>query len=97
MKYIKKPIPVEAIQYTGSLENVSDLEEHFKGIQMHFQNDASVLITHILTASGRMMVTTGDWILKGEDGKGGHHFWPVSEEYFEHNYEEIPGSSEVEP
>lgn len=91
MKYRKKQVVVDAIEYTGSLVNVVDLKENFLGIKMHFENDAEILTTHILTLSGVLEVKKGDWIIKGSDAKGGFQFWPVTPEYFAENYEKAEG------
>lgn len=92
MKYVKKPIPVEAIkveyEYKNS-EEICDFINNDNICPAEHRPDYTLKIDtlKINTLNGIMQVFAGDWLLKGEDGKGGFHFWPVSDEYFKHNYE----------
>jgi len=89
MKYIKKPIPVEAVQLTRKFFDLAlDLvpkEFIVTSNSGEFAEDACYI--EIKTAIGVMEATENYWIIRGDDGKGGFHVWPVSPEYFEHNYE----------
>lgn len=76
--YVKKPIPVEAIQWTG--ENKKEIE-NFCGEAAWFSSDEEL---GILTLEGMMIATKGDYIIKGVDGE----FYPCKEDIFKKTYEE---------
>ena len=78
-KYIKKPIPVEALQWTG--ENNKEIE-NFCGEAAWFSSGGEL---GILTLEGMMVATLGDYIIKGVDGE----FYPCKKGIFEKTYEEI--------
>ena len=76
-KYAKKPIVIEAIQFTGDnmmacLEFCPIGEEEFEQI-------------YIPTLEGEMTCTKGDWIIKGIKGE----FYPCKPDIFEKSYEEV--------
>lgn len=81
MKYRKKPIEIEAIQYTGknmreivTFTNCTEIEDDFL---------TSELI--IKTLEGNMHASVGDWIIKGVKGE----FYPCKPDIFEMTYEEV--------
>lgn len=85
-KYRKKPIVVEAIQFTGFL-CVPNIKK--------FVNDGSLKVTDLVnsnvprieieTLEGNMLVNEGDYIIKGVDGE----FYPCKAEIFEKTYERL--------
>ena len=80
MQYIKKPIPVEAIQWTG--DNFQEVRE--------FMNDAHVVITMyddliIPTLEGDMKAPKDSWIIRGAMGE----YYPCRREVFEETYEPV--------
>lgn len=77
-KYIKKPIPVEALQWTG--ENEKEIQE-FCGEAAWLSSEREL---GILTLEGLMVATKGDYIIKGVDGE----FYPCKEDIFNKTYEE---------
>lgn len=93
MKFIKKPIVIEAIQFTPELAfkclsehqagpfglNVSGSWNSHSGI-LH---DASI---HIKTLEGIMRCDLGDWIIKGVKGE----LYPCKPEIFNATYEPAP-------
>lgn len=93
MRYIHKPIEVEAIQFTG--DNEYEIAE-FMGIPtgMLQMSVNAVLRTdgdyskdthlHITTAKSMMTAVCGDYIIKGE--KEGD-FWVCTPDVFEKSYE----------
>ena len=78
-KFVKKPIPVEAVQFTG--DNFKELYD-FAGNDIYFQ-DGYVYI-HTLEGDMRMKNKTGDWLIKGVRGE----FWSCERSIFEETYEE---------
>ena len=93
-KYIKKPFPVEAIQFTGM--NESEISEFAKGkIWVNQQIDPNTKYIEknpwntltrysIDTLEGEMRFDVGDYIVKGIKGE----FYAVDKEIFEETYEE---------
>ena len=80
MRYIKKPIAVEAIQWTG--DNFQEVRE--------FMNDAHVVITMyddliIPTLEGDMKAPKDSWIIRGPMGE----YYPCRREVFEETYEPV--------
>lgn len=79
MKYRKKPIVIEAVQYDGTLQSVSSL-----GMAAICQNLCSDEI-EISTLEGVMKARPGDYIIKGIRGE----FYPCKADIFEASYEAI--------
>lgn len=77
-KYIKKPIPITAIQWTG--HNKAEIIE-FTHNQCHFREGKVSII--IPTLEGDMGATDGDYIICGVDGE----FYPCKREIFEKTYQ----------
>ncbi len=81
MKYRKKPVVVEAIQWTGqNLEAVSAFtcipQENLGHIGQHVT---------LQTLEGLMFAAPGDWIIKGVKGE----FYPCKPDIFEATYEAV--------
>jgi hypothetical protein len=82
VKYRKKPVVVEAVQYLGA-ENLDEIV-NFLGKDFHTQqNLKGELRIFIETLEGPLWVTKGDWIIKGVAGE----FYPCKPEIFEATYE----------
>lgn len=77
-KYFKKPIPVEAYQYT--MEHFIKAEET-PGISYDIHKRP-----YIKTLEGEMQVNIGSYICKGIDGE----YWAVKQNIFERTYDEVP-------
>ena len=80
--YVKKPIPVEAVKWTGSnLREVAD----FMGTHQPTQEweRAKVGPIKIFTLEGVMTANVGDWIIKGVKGE----FYPCKPDIFDATYE----------
>ena len=81
MKYRKKPIIVEAIQYTG--QNMLYITD-FIGINAKkYYTGFDHIIIH--TLEGDMRADIGDWIIKGIKGE----FYPCKPDIFEATYEKV--------
>ena len=91
-RYVKKPIVVEANQFTGNNE-IKDIEmnwlvdwinaESNKIISSH--NGTSIFIN---TLEGEMRAECGDWIIKGVNGE----FYPCKPDVFEKTYDVVEDS-----
>ena len=76
VKAIKKPVEIEALQWTGyNLDEVLDFTKSKSNIKMHNQ-----LV--IQTLEGDMVATVGDFIIKGIKGE----FYPCKEDIFHLTY-----------
>jgi len=80
MKYRKKPIIINAIQYDGNnlLEIITFVG---KGLAEDLVDD--ILI--IPTLEGDMKASKGDWIIEGVNGE----FYPCKPDIFEKTYDKV--------
>lgn len=82
MKFIKKPVVIEAIQFVGD-----DLSPFIKAWGSDFcravtgQNTGSTLT--LFTLEGDHTASMGDWIIRGVKGE----FYPCKPDIFEMTYE----------
>lgn len=93
MKARKKPVVVEAIQWTGALDSFSELV-HFANVtkyrqstndpQMIFESDRYGYL-YVQTLEGEMRISIGDYVIKGVNGE----FYPCKPDIFEKTYEVI--------
>lgn len=89
MRYRKKPVEVEAIQYTES--NWVEVISFTGGDPGSNANNQHAFIDRggnfvIRTLEGEMRASVGDWIIKGVKGE----FYPCKPDIFEATYEEVP-------
>ena len=80
MKFRKKPVIIEAIQYDGSPASGS-AACNFMGLERVLFSDTQGLF--IDTLEGTMTAAIGDWIIKGVKGE----FYPCKPDIFEATYE----------
>lgn len=83
MKYIKKPIPVEAIQWNGN--NYGEIRE-FYGKDLENIGQSTLVIDAL---EGRMMCPVGSYMVQGTIGE----FWAVREDIFEATYDRLGTNS----
>lgn len=81
MKYVKKPVVVEAIQWDG--KNTNDVLAFGPGKITYTEITGSHLM--IFTLEGTMTAIVGDWIIKGIKGE----FYPCKPDIFEASYEAV--------
>lgn len=79
MKYIKKPVTVEAVQFNG--ENFDEIAQAFNIAPFKKDFGDQLLID---TLEGQMKAKPGDWIIKGIKGE----FYPCKPDIFAESYEE---------
>lgn len=79
-KYVKKPIPITAIQWTG--DNKAELLEFTNGTCKFAVVSPAI---YIPTLEGNMMANVGDYIIRGVEGE----FYPCRQDIFEKTYEKI--------
>jgi len=84
MEYYKKPIKIEAIQYTGgNAEEIKELSHEDIIVYPNF--------LEVITPEGKMRATKGDYIIKGIAGE----VYPCKEEIFLKTYTKQPENVEA--
>ena len=89
MKFRKKPVIIEAIQYNGN--NGYQLGEWSHGIIIQSpicepsEDNPSGEYVQIKTLEGVMIGNVNDWIIKGVNGE----FYPCKPDIFEKTYEPV--------
>ena len=103
-KYMRKPIYVEAIQFTGenfdeieafvgnSIERATIIDGKQEIPRYTVQDGRQIPIYYVHTLEGRMMCLPGSYIVKGPRGE----VWPVKKEIFEETYERIEEGSDAQ-
>lgn len=79
MKYRKKPVVIEALQYTG--DNADEIIKFTKGL-VQVGVGKSLIIP---TLEGDHIASVGDYIIKGVNGE----FYPCKPDIFEQTYEKV--------
>lgn len=84
-KYRKKPVVIEAIQYTG--KNEFDIGDFVGDQLVVYMNSDSIgnacYSIAIKTLEGEMLVSPGDYVIKGISNE----FYPCKPDIFEKTYE----------
>ncbi len=80
MKYRKKPVEVEAVQWRG--DNLQELRA-MEGFDEVHTSEGGVLTIYTLEGTHRAKV--GDYIIKGVRGE----FYPCKADIFEETYEKV--------
>jgi ethanolamine utilization protein EutQ (cupin superfamily) len=87
MKYLSKPVEIEAIQFTG-LASYNEMllawDRNFDDVAVHFE-DLPSQVLEIRTLEGTMTANVGDYIIKGTEGE----FYPCKPSVFERKYEAL--------
>jgi len=82
MKFRKKPVVIEAMQWTGN--NLSEIEAFInQGKPWGNTDNPESIVIH--TLKGNHTASKGDWIIKGVKGE----FYPCKPDIFEQTYESI--------
>ena len=85
MKYRKKPIVIEAIQWTG--ERTEKINNHLlnSSREVTFGNEYVNHCIFIHTLEGVMRADVGDWIIEGVKGE----LYPCKPDIFDETYEKV--------
>jgi hypothetical protein len=86
MKYRKKPVVIEAVQFNDNAEsitNVCNLVDGKFNITVSYKLDSTNPIMIIPTLEGEMIANEGDYIIKGVNGE----FYPCKPDIFKKTYE----------
>ena len=79
--FVKKPVKVQAIQWTG--DNYEELADFVGHIRFTYSLDKDSVI--IKTLEGDHYPRKGDWIIRGVNGE----FYPCKPDIFEKTYAEV--------
>ncbi len=82
-KFRKKPVVIEAVQYTGKSACHKELLRVFGREFMEVTTSVPMLV--VRTLEGDMRANVGDWIIKGIKGE----FYPCKPDIFEATYEPV--------
>lgn len=85
MKFRKKPVVIEAVQYQP---NNQDVYYFMKETEEYILNNTFQIIgdnLHITTLEGVMTASPGDWIIRGVKGE----YYPCKPDIFETTYEKV--------
>ncbi len=80
-KYVKKPVVIEAVQWTG--ENVTEIVDFCVDCYSYKKLDEPQLM--VRTLEGPMKASQGDYIIKGIKGE----FYPCKPDVFELTYNKV--------
>ena len=80
--YVKKPIPIRALQYTG--DNREEILDFTNG-QAIFKDIVGIKELVIHTLEGDMIASPGSYVVIGPRGEA----YPVRGDIFEETYEEV--------
>lgn len=78
-KYRKKPVVIEAVQFTGELTSLDVAGFNIPEVSQDFMSRTC----QVKTLEGTMTAQPGDWIIKGVKGE----FYPCKPDIFEATYE----------
>ena len=89
-KYIKKPIPVSALQWTGeNYEEIKTFCTDVNGVEKCFKSDKTLWIE---TREGQLKAVVGDYVMCGIEGE----FYPCAESIFNKTYDEVDSDTVFE-
>ena len=86
MKYRKKPVIIEAIQFEDNSDRIIEIHEFMGGdtIRVNYEDKDNPYLK-IETLEGVMKASVGDYIIKGVNGE----FYPCKPDIFEKTYERV--------
>lgn len=86
MKYRKKPVIIEAIQFEDNSGRIIEIHEFMGGdtIRVNYEDKNNPYLK-IETLEGIMKASVGDYIIKGVNGE----FYPCKPDIFEKTYERV--------
>lgn len=86
MKYRKKPVIIEAIQFEDNSDRIIEIHEFMGGdtIRVNYEDKDNPYLK-IETLEGIMKASVGDYIIKGVNVE----FYPCKPDIFEKTYERV--------
>lgn len=97
MQYRKKPVVIEAVQWTGDnlIEVIRHTGQHASASNLKWEEYEDLVSREglkIFTLEGAMMASVGDWIIKGVKGE----CYPCKPDVFNITYEAIDSLNTVQ-
>ena len=85
MKYRKKPVIIDAVQWNGTNQDEIVILNKDSGRDLMFEDDfiEDKPVVLIKTLEGEMRADKGDWIIRGVNGE----LYPCKPDIFEKTYE----------
>jgi hypothetical protein len=93
MKYRKKPVVIEAVQFTDEPDRIIELQEFMNAELVINYNDTNNPKLKIATLEGVMDASVGDYIIKGVKGE----FYPCKPDIFHKTYEPVEDDGPITP
>jgi hypothetical protein len=85
-RYRKKPVVIEAMEFTGTFANYDEICEWAKtDFASNSGSDVEVEIVFIQTLEGEMIAKVGDYIIRGVKGE----YYPCKPDIFDATYEAV--------
>lgn len=88
MKYTKKPVTVEALQWDGTIDSAKEITDWIEGNEGSLRYDQHEARMVIHTLEGNMGAKPGDYIIRGLEGE----FYPCDQRIFNNSYREYTGA-----
>ena len=86
MKFRKKPVVIEAIQFDGRHGSADQIQIWSSGrVKKAYAPQGYLGFLKIATLEGQMNAEAGDWIIRGVKGE----FYPCKPDIFEATYEKV--------
>lgn len=86
MKYRKKPVVIEAMQFLDNVETIANLADFIDNQDLRVDYaDPENPVIKIENLEGAMAASVGDYIIKGVQGE----FYPCKPDIFEKTYEAV--------
>jgi hypothetical protein len=89
MRFRKKPVEIEAMQWDGSIQSADEIEK-WSGKTACWADSNLETRIFIKTLEGEMRADPGDWIIKGVAGE----FYPCKPDIFDKTYDRVATSGE---
>lgn len=94
MKFRKKPVVIEAIQWNGkNFDEIMNFMQEFHGHKLNYENAEELAYKtkelNIRTLEGNMKASKGDWIVKEPFPTGDREFYPCKPDIFKKTYEKV--------
>lgn len=80
-KFRKKPVVIEAVQWTGN--NANEINDFVPAKDSLWMAGMDFMALSIMTLEGKMHASKGDWIIKGVKGE----FYPCKPDIFAATYD----------
>ena len=85
MKYRKKPVVIEAVQWLGTGKSEHAVMAFTGGVAKRSTSQHDTPVFEITTLEGTMVAVVGDWIIRGIKGE----LYPCKPDIFEATYEAV--------